>query len=313
MAQMSTRSVAAFVFAAAICAAKIARAAPLVSVERAPVAEDCPDASALSRAIARMTPKAPVPSGSEDNGAFRVLFERQQGGYSARIVVSGEHAGTRELSDPGERCSALADATALTIALILDPDATAPPPEPVREAPPPPIVEPPPRRWGIVVDAGGGIVVGLVRDVAPVFEVGVSVAPIKILSVDAAALFVPTQRLPLDRGSVDVTLVGGRLAGCLAPFDASVRVAACAGMSAGALFAAGVGYPTERSAQRSLFAGDFAVVAGGPIVGVLGWSARAGLMVPLHRQLFGIEGAGVAYESLPVAVMGTLAPTITIR
>lgn len=309
---MSTRLVVVLAFAAVLGSEEIARAAPLVAVERAPLAEDCPDASALSRAIARMTPKAPVPSGSEESGAFRVFFDRQQGGYSARIVVSGEHAGTRELSDPGERCSTLADATALTIALILDPDATPPAPEPVRELPPP-SVEPASRPWGFIIDAGGGIVVGLVRDVAPVFQVGVSALPVKMLSIDAAALFVPTQSLPFDRGSVDVTFVGGRLAGCLAPLDASVRVAACAGMSAGGLFAAGVGYPTESSALRSLFAADFAINARGPIIGGLGWSARAGLMVPLHRQLFGIEGAGVSYESLPVAVVATIAPTITIR
>src|SRR5436190_4163558 len=125
-----------FVGIGLVCAACPARAqhAPALSVERAAGAEGCPDADALGARVAAIR-------GAEPNGPARytVTFAREGEVYSTQIRSEAGSADVRRIEDRGTDCSALAQATALTLALLYDADAartSAPqPPSVTRPAP----------------------------------------------------------------------------------------------------------------------------------------------------------------------------------
>jgi hypothetical protein len=93
-----------------------------VEVVRAPDASDCPDAVALAADIAGVggheTPvAAPDPASSI---RFDVAFARSGSGHSATIRESGVLVAERTIADGEATCSALAEAVAATITMILD-------------------------------------------------------------------------------------------------------------------------------------------------------------------------------------------------
>jgi hypothetical protein len=140
---------------------------PRLVVARAPAASDCPDAAALAAEVARrMGRPALDPIGIEGMPGLDVRFERQGDAYAAVVVVRGRE---RRLADPGPGCAGLADALALTLAILLDRDAPPPlpPPPPLRPLPPsvpPPAPRPPeaaPREPRLGVALEGAFTYGL--------------------------------------------------------------------------------------------------------------------------------------------------------
>ncbi|WP_437938684.1 hypothetical protein [Sorangium sp. So ce341] len=97
-----------------------ARAEPFLSVTRGAGAEGCPDAARL---IARVEQLRGRPE-TGAIGAYAVSFTRGDDGFRA-FIRSG--SGARELRDRGGSCAALEQATAVTLALLLDSDAREPP------------------------------------------------------------------------------------------------------------------------------------------------------------------------------------------
>ena len=168
-------------------------------------------------------------------------------------------------------------------------------------------------RWSLAIDAGGGAAIGIVRAIAPALFAAFELRPIPIFSVEIGGLFVPTQSLGLERGSIDVWLLAGAADACLWPYAETIRIGGCAGLAAGAIRGQGRGFPVASGASRPWLAATGTAAASGPIAGPLGWTARAGLVVPTHRESFGIEGVGVAYTA--PAAGGTVAAglTMTIR
>ena len=299
-------------------------------VHRAPSAADCPDALALSSIIARLSPKAPTPDVVATPDGFEVEFSRAAGRYRAIVRSRGARAGVRTLEDAGATCQTLAEATALTIAVIVDPDGVTlgEPPEkkPVEQsaetgapppAPPPPVEGPPPIRsagsWSLAAQAGGGVSLGVVRGVAPLATVSLELRPSAHLSFEVGGAFVPTQGLALGPGSIDVWLLTGAASACVWPYARAVRLGACASVIAGAVHGEGRGYPTQSGASRPWLAGALSIGANGPIHGVMGWFGRAGVVVPTHRESFGIDGVGVAYEAPSAGGLLAAGLTFTIR
>ena len=302
-------------------------------VKRAPEASDCPDAASLTSMIARLTPKGPEPSdvAPPDADRFDVEFSRTAARYRVVVRARGSHAGVRALEDAGATCASLAEATALTIAVIVDPEgvklaeppADNPPEPPVKPAPPPATPEAPPplvvaqparsTPWSLAVAAGGGAAIGILREAAPIAFVSFEVRPLPFFTVDVGGAFVPTQRLALERGNIDVWLLSGTANGCVWPYAETIRVGGCAGIAAGSIRGEGRGYPVQSGASRPWVAGTASAAANGPLVGLLGWGARAGIVVPTHRESFGIDGVGVAYEAPPAGAIVVVGATMTIR
>lgn len=305
-------------------------------VQRTPDAYDCPDAAALAVMIGKLTNKGPEPADAATvaTDRFDVEFSRATHRYRVVVRTRGARTGVRTLDDAGATCASLAEATALTIAVIVDPEgvklpepveAAAPPfTEPAAVSPPPADASPPATaapagsdstssRWSLAIETRGGAALGVVREMAPVALVDVAVRPSRLFSFDAGALFIPTQSLALERGTIDVWLLAATANACVWPYAERVRVGGCLGVAAGSIRGEGRGFPVSSAASRAWLAATGAAKATGPIVGPLGWSAQAGLVVPSHRESFGIEGAGVAYQSPSVAGILAVGLTLTIR
>jgi hypothetical protein len=262
-----------------------------------------------------MTPKAPAPAAADDDAPDRVTisFDRGREGYRVRIEMRGENAGSRELTDPNTACSSLAQATALTIALILDPNAT-PPPSP----PPPAPSEPKPREeagppWALAAFVSGGAALGIVRPAAPFAMLGLTASPSPFFSLNVSGVLVPSQSLSLPPGSVDVSLTGGAAQLCVLPLGSHVRLGACAGAAVAVLSASGWGYTSESSARRPLVGALFGLLAEGSLVGPAGWMAHVDGFAPIHRESFGIAGAGVAYEEPPIGGLASIGASVKFR
>jgi hypothetical protein len=135
---------------AAIAATSLAASSPARAaggdrvVLRWSAPEGCPDASRVTREIDRLLgEESPRPAVPLDVSA--TVTAGADGDFKVRLETHGE-GGVRVREIRGESCNAVADATALSIALVIDPDAVArakPAPPPDAPAPPPPSPPPP--------------------------------------------------------------------------------------------------------------------------------------------------------------------------
>lgn len=283
--------------------------------------------------IGRLTPKAPsaTQAAPPDGDRFDVEFSRSDGRYRVVVRATGSHGGVRALDDSGTSCASLSEATALTIALIVDPEGVKlepPASDPEPTTPPPPVTTVPdpardtreadasatrPSRWSLAIAARAGAAVGVVREVAPIATLAVELRPLRWVSLDIGAIFIPVQSLELRGGTVDVWLAAGTANACFWPYAEAVRLGGCIGLAGGAIRGDGRGYPVEGGSTRPWLAGTATGAADGPIFGPLGWSVRGGLVVPTHRESFGVDGAGVAYEALAIGAIVSGGLTVQIR
>jgi hypothetical protein len=288
--------------------------ADALSVIREPGAEDCPDARALEALVVALRKGQTLPA----NAAYRVQFA--SAGEQRSATVSGSradpHAATRDanpaqaervrvLKARGSSCEALAQATAVTLALLLDEQAE-PAPEPARDEPRVAQREPSPssqaKADGVLsLSLGGGGLLGVTRALAPLWlaELGFSRARFR---VDLGALGVPVQRLSFAPGSLREWLVAGSLRGCYLPYSAPpFSIGTCAGAFVGAIDVRTRGY-TRNARRRELWAALpielFFAFERGPFA--LQLAAQA--LIPLRRPDFSIDGLGTAYASWPVSV-----------
>ena len=141
-----------------------------------------------------------------------------------------------------------------------------------------PVAARPAHAWSLAVEAQVGAAVGIVRELAPVGLATIAVRPASILSLEIGGLFIPTQGLELQGGTVEVGMLAAGAAACLWPYRTPrIDVGGCAGVLAGSIRAEGRGYLVDGGASRPWFAARAAAVAEGPLVGLLGWTAGAGL------------------------------------
>ncbi len=293
-------------------------------VRRAPEASDCPTASELSAMVRALTPLGPEAALGETSQVehLEVHFARGADAYRAVIELFGEKRGTRTLEHRSATCAPLAEATALTIAVLVDPDFVPPaeppprevtvPTEPAERAARPPPAKPTEQApLRLSLDAGAGIALALVRPVSPVFVLDGSVG-IGRFAVGLGGFLIPPQSLPLSGGSIDVWLLAGTGRACGWPVVARQwRAGACVAAHVGLLRAEGRGYSTDGNATRPWVAGGAYLTADGRLFGAIGWFARGGALIPVHRESFRIDGAGVAYEEPPVGGVFALGPTLT--
>lgn len=115
-----------------------------IELEREPGAEACPDTAAIFRSLALQLPEqtfAPSSDTATSNATVRVVIRAVPAGYEAALSMLSPHPGERTIPDGSPGCRGLADALALAIGLLVDPDLTPPAPQPA-PPPPPPITEP---------------------------------------------------------------------------------------------------------------------------------------------------------------------------
>ncbi len=298
-------------------------------VRHSPSAATCPDARALADEVARLTAKVTLdPELADAQERIDVSFTRAGATFRAEIRAKGSRAGVRVLSHGGAACTELSRAVAISLAVLLDPEWRPPEPppphaepppsppraapteEPARPSPPPPTASSP---VAFHTDVTAGVALGLVRSAAPIFAIDLALTPIPQLAFVLGGILVPKQSLPLAPGHVDVRLLGGEAMACYLPLLRPITLAACGGATLASVQASGVGYFREGSGSRPLFAIGGAAIAGGDLVGPLGWTARAGALVPTSSEAFGVDGAGVAYDPPRVAIVLAAGLRVTFR
>lgn len=286
--------------------------ATFISVTREEGALSCPDAEELTAHIERLRGH----QATSETSAYRVSFSRRGGVFRATIrLASG--GGARELRDRGASCASLEQATALTLALLLDSDLHEPPSEqdepkaielsPAREpttgAPPAePEPERPATRARLTLSLGGAGVFGVVQPVVPaaLAELGIGTARFR---TSLGVLWMPTQTFELGPGNLHERLLSGVARTCLtATSGALARLDLCSGVYAGLLHVQASGYTRNDSTDKAWLAVpvELAVATtSAPISVELGASA----LLPVRRNDFAIDNLGVAYESWPVGLL----------
>jgi hypothetical protein len=204
-------------------------------------AAGCPNAAAIEAQVVARLGEDPfaLPPGqfiealvAHPADAFQVTIAMR--GLDGRLI------GNRTLSSGARDCASIATAAALTIAILIDPEAIAsvppapPPPPPVAPRAPPPAGRPgrvtaaAAGGWGLLPRAALGLGLGATVDVAPRLAVGVT-----------AAFFPERRTTPPDDG-FGFGLTAGTLVGCWVPRDAEAarwRFELCAGAEVGVLHA----------------------------------------------------------------------------
>jgi hypothetical protein len=290
----------------------VAQPAPPLEVSLGPGAESCPDAAALLERIERIR-SSPARA---DQPAYRVSFARDAAGMRAEIVREDTSA-SRALADQASDCAALAQATAVTLALLFDADTQAneAQPAPSLAAPPPVITrsvetEGAPRsalRSSIAL--GAGALLGVTRPMAPAVTLELDLRS-ALFRATLGALYAPAIALDFGDGRVDESLLAGSLYACVAPLawsgpQAPWRFDLCPGAWLGALQARASGFDENGDSTRSwsALALDARI---SHVPAPLGAELAITLLIPLRRQDFAIDNAGVAYASWPVAMLVTL-------
>ena len=284
-----------------------------LSLVREDAARACPDAlevEALVRTRLRRDPFA---------GAMKAHAEVTLGGdlrrlrARIRIVEDGAIVGERTLES--DACAPLAEATALALALYVDPNAGLAP-TPTREAPPPPRETPSPsqehaspapkdeRSASLVASAL--FVGGALPRTAEGASVTGAVALGPLVSAEIFGWLLPEVRSDDRRFGFGLAGGGGR--GCLDVVGTrAIRFGPCVGMFVGEIHA--VVYeqlPTEPGG-RAFVATTGDVRAAWRVVGPLVLGARAGALVPLVRNRFFVIGeADAVFRQPALALAGEL-------
>lgn len=296
-------------------------------VRRSDAAVDCPDEEALSASLAAMEGAAPVESGSPIS--VEVELDRDGAGYVARIRASGMKSGERELRDSGDDCTPLAYATGVALAILFDSSSEQAEARPLRATPLPApraarsanteLREPPLRKettvpaaslrqhWptaslAVQVGLGAGVLgYGITGQLAVSLRLRAS----RRWELSVGALWAPGRELPHGSGVGSVQLLAGRaeLAATLAEAQPG-RLAVSAGVGAGALKGAGLGYDHDYEATVFWLAPAVGAVGSWRLASGGAFSLSTTLLVPHRAHRFRVANVpGAAFESAPAAAL----------
>ena len=283
------------------------------SVARGPGAEDCPDSTALQARVEQITgTRLELLAATEPPLAVEVSFSREGDSYRAAIRTQGPKEGERLLEDEGPTCAALAEAVGVTLALLLDR-------VPRRDLPAPPPPQAPatipgraPIRWIGWIGISGGPVFGETPGATLGFGPTLGVE-LERWSIALGGTETLSRSVRFASGTVRVGLTSGNLQLCrmIDLRGEALRAGACARAAAGQYRGEGDGYPVTTSVRLPWMAAGGGLRVGGRWGKRLLWGVSGLLMIPIRRQTFSVENAGVAYES--AAVGGALAVELGVR
>lgn len=231
------------------------------------------------------------------------------------VLTLGAEETRSTFRDPS--CSAVIDAMALVVAIALDPELLArdtpvepepPLPEPTAEpietpdteTPEPPT--PPPRFEGIV-RGSGSLALGLLPDVGLGVElaVGLRIDGWIRIELSGQGVFPQTVRFrPGGEVSAEVDLLWLTLGGCLVPtVIPQLALGGCVGVGAGAGLGVSRGIPEPVSASAPLVLVEAVGRVEWTPVPEITFVLAFGLLAPLVRPVFTIDGLGRLYRPEP--------------
>jgi hypothetical protein len=243
-----------------------------------------------------------------------VTFTHDEDVFTVVIRTSPGGANVRRLENRGPTCSALAQAAAVTLAILFDSDVgrVAPPatsdasPSPIASVP---LVVPPPERPKRRLDAffaiGAVGLAGVLRPVAPAALADGGIAAWR-WRLSVGALWGFSETFTLGPGTVRETLLSGLARGCYTPVRGeSLRFDLCSGAYLGLMTGEARGYSRNDIRTRPWFAVPIELALASP-VGPVAWELSGGALLPLRRQNFSIDGVGIAYASPSVGAVLSL-------
>lgn len=318
---------------AVLCAdspAVAASRALTLSVERAPGAEQCPDAPALVEEVQRLGTRRELVPGARGQGPvhFDVRLERTGRGWTAVLAASGERRGQRRLTDQGRSCDGLAAAVALTLAMLVDSEQndiaqahleSAPPAASAAPAAPPPARSAPPRRrstrwpaaWSPLPSRAERAVgheastLGASVAVSAVAALGILAHPGPGATVEGdfdfnqrwhfgfGGLWLASQSVQHGPGHIDLSFFAAEVDACRGLFGEQkfAEFGVCLRGAAGLLSGSGHDYDVYTASKHRPW---IAAAAGARLDGLLGgpveWTAGLDLWFPLSDQRFAVQG-----------------------
>jgi hypothetical protein len=305
-------------------------------------AEQCPSRRELEREVSLRLGRSPFAAAAPRS--IEILMEASAGGFRSVVSVldrDGKLLGRRALVDETEACAAIFSATALAVALLIDPEALSgearanvgrfeveeaanpPPVAPATSALAPPAPPPPERNAApsvppmpepravpvAVLGADALVAIGLVPAVSP----GVGVSANGVVSgrwgIGVSALYVAKAEVSQGTATLDVSLTTlGAAVTLRAVSSPSLRVTPEVALLAGAHHLAVRGGLAVDSGDQGFWALGAGVRVEAHVTHGLFVGLRAGLVVPLVRRGFAVEGneGDPIWRAPPVAGMASL-------
>jgi len=278
----------------------------VIGVERPPAAFDCPDAERLTAKVEVIVGRSLSSTGDSSRIFVQVQFSRSEAGYQAHLRLTGAREGERVLRDNGQRCEALADAVAVTVALLFDPGAESPVPhvsvplEPVRPA----------LGWWL----GGrfGLGLGLVGGATWVAggTVGISLGTRTWFELGAGTSGPRTHAF--GSGAVRVRLSYAELSGFHSLTRGDFQLGPALSFLGGVTSGTGDGYATSSDASLAYIALGAGARAQFRVFERVLLSLRGEAVVPLQKQVFSVGYVGDAYLSSGLSARADLGLAVEI-
>lgn len=281
-----------------------------LEVENSGDAATCPDSDALRiRTLALGLP----PTEPREALDIRVRFRRENGFFHATVTTAGRSSGERELTDASTTCDALAAATAVTLAVLLDlrpyegarPSSKSAPAASASERGEPGLFR------HAALHAHEDVAYGVL---GPAFSVAFGGdARLRLSRIDVTlGGFASLERsVDLLPGTVEVGLAAGYLGFCVAALRASrLELGGCASFELGRFRGAGHGYYGNEERSALWLAGSI----GATLAFELSrhWAVRlgAGMVIPFQQQEPVVNRVGRAYDAPAVGGVATLGPEL---
>jgi hypothetical protein len=273
-----------------------------LEVARDDEAVSCPDQTWVEKKVADHAGDA------EQAGKFSLRLSKRGEAWHARIQRwepgSGEPAAQRVLEDRSSACTPLAEAAALTLALLAEGFAhdeaqarervVAPPvePEPARAVEPP--EHEPSHPLEVWVGAGGGAALSWISPLAPLLGFGAGMDSAQTRH-GLRVMLTTEQKFELVPGRVVVQAWLGTLFSCWRFERGQVGAALCATGDVSLLRASAEGFADGRPSSRLYGSAGLEAQPGWRISKNYRLSAALAALVPFSRESFSVTGRGVAY------------------
>lgn len=275
-----------------------------LEIEREDTAVSCPDSDWFETRIASHAGRA------GHAGTFRLTLTRRGEVWHARIQRWERNksaiATERNLQDRSSGCAPLAEAAALTIAILADDVAQHTEPAPVE-----PTVEPAPaaaptitpkdderaepsRASRVWVGAGGGLTAAWISQLAPALGFSGAVDSTN-LRFGLRAMMTTEQKFELSPGSVFVQAWLATAFSCLRLTQGRFGSGLCVAADGGMLRASAEGFAQGEPSSRSYQAVGLEAQPSWNVSDGYRISMALGALLPFTRESFSVIGRGVAY------------------
>lgn len=293
-----------------------------LSFVRGAGAEQCPSRRELEREVSLRLGRSPFAAAALRS--IEISMEASSGGFRSVVSVldrDGKLLGRRALADETPTCAPIFSATALAVALLIDPEAlsgdaranvgrfevdepASPPPAlpaPAPVVPPAPPPEravpssapvPAPRTTPVaIVGADALVAIGLVPAVSPGVGISANGFVSEHWGISISALYVAKGDETQGTATLDVSLTTfGLGVALLAVSTPSLRLSPEFGLLVGAHHVAVEGAPAVDAGDQAFFALDAGVRLQARVINGVFVTLRAGAVVPLVRRGFAAEG-----------------------